>query len=351
MEKFKLGVVGCGGIMAAHVGGMLESCNDVELTAACDIIIERAQAVADKVNPNAFVTTDWKTMADYVDGVLIALPHDLHYECGVFFARNKKHLLMEKPICNTEEECVRLIGICEEEKVVFMCGYPVRFRPGMIELKRMLDSGEYGKPIMMQHWTEQLTMPPEGTWATSARLGGGQLFSHGCHHIDVLMWFLGNPVAGSHFGTRNGTPWMMKEGSSMVTMKFENGCIGYHGATWGARGTKQGYSTQIHCEKAMIEYNHYAGTITVYDGLREHIPGETNVERGTRVVWEGVSGKKNMGNQLQHFIHCVRTGEKPITDARIALQSLRVIWALYDAEERGVVADLRDFKFENAYKW
>ena len=36
-------------------------------------------------------------MAPYVDAVLLALPHDLHYECGMFFARNGKHILMEKP--------------------------------------------------------------------------------------------------------------------------------------------------------------------------------------------------------------------------------------------------------------
>ena len=53
-----------------------------------------------------------------VDAILCVLPHHLHYECGMFFARHKKHILMEKPLCNTEEECLRLIEICEEEKVV-----------------------------------------------------------------------------------------------------------------------------------------------------------------------------------------------------------------------------------------
>ncbi len=355
MEKFRLGVVGCGKIMAAHVLGFLEDCDTVEVTATCDVKRENAEKVAEAVGGDVYVTTDWKTMVDHVDGVLIALPHHLHYECGLFFARHKVHLLMEKPICNTLEEAVRLINVCEEEGVVFMCGYPCRFRPGLIELKRMIDSGEYGKPFMMSHWTEQLTgyghtAASEYGWGRSASLGGGQLFSHGCHHIDVLMWFLGRPISGTHCGTNLGTPWMLKEGSSMVTMKFEGGAIGYHGATWGARGSKQGYSTQVHCEKAMLEYNHHKGQILVYDREREHVPGQVDKQdRGTRVVWEGASGKKNMGNQLSHFVHCVRTGEKPITDAKVALQSLRVIWALYDAEDHDTVADLRGLGVEDAY--
>ena len=78
-------------------------------------------------------------MVDKVDAVMVALPHDLHYECGVFFARNKKHIFMEKPLANTEEECVRLIDICEEEGVTLMCGYPMRYIPGLVKLKELSD--------------------------------------------------------------------------------------------------------------------------------------------------------------------------------------------------------------------
>lgn len=209
MEKFRLGVIGCGGIMKAHVKGIMECTHDVEVTAVCDIKEELAKDTASVLN-DPYVTTDWKTMVDYVDGVLIALPHDLHYECGMFFARHKIHLLMEKPICNTEEECVRLIEVCEEEGVIFMCGYVPPYKPGIIKLKEMMDSGEYGKPFMMSHWTEQLTKFDELHWASTARIGGGQLFSHGCHHIDIMLRFLGRPVSGTHVGTNLGTPWLLR---------------------------------------------------------------------------------------------------------------------------------------------
>ena len=59
--------------------------------------------------------TPSSTMAEHVDAVLIALPHDLHYECGVFFARNKKHVLMEKPLCITEYQCKALIDLAKEK--------------------------------------------------------------------------------------------------------------------------------------------------------------------------------------------------------------------------------------------
>ena len=64
--------------------------------------------------------------------------------------------------------------------------------------------------------------------------------------------------------------------------------------------------------------------------------------KGFTVVWEGGG---NLGKQTQfeiaHFADCIKTGKTPITDGRSALQSLRVIWKMYDAEKHGTVADLR----------
>lgn len=341
MGTIRLGFIGCGHMAVAHVKGLQECADVVKITAVCDIIEERAREVA-AVLDDPYVTTDYRTMADYVDAVLVVLPHDLHYECGMFFARNKKHVLMEKPLCNTEEECLRLIETCEEEKVVLMCAYPVRYWPGIVKLKELVDSGDYGKVMQMSVWTEQYTQFPETHWGSTARLGGGQLFSHGCHYIDLMLWFLGNPITGTHIGTRVGTPWMLREGTSAVTLLFESGAIGYHGATWGARGTRLGYDFQVQTEKGMLEYDHGAGEVRLFEKNLAHVPGDESPKQLTRVLWQR-KGEKSKQTQfeMRHFIDCIHTGKKPLTDARSSLQGLRVIWKLYDAEAHGVMADLR----------
>ncbi len=346
MEKLRLGLVGCGNMMKHHVSGVT-SMENVDITALCDIVRERAEDVA-TLFPEAFVTTDYREILDYVDAVLVALPHDLHYECGVFFARNKKHVLMEKPLCNSEEECLSLIDICEQNGVKLMCGYPVRFWEGIVRMKEEVDSGKYGNIIMMSIWTEQLTGSAElkrihPTWAYTARLGGGQFFSHGCHYVDILLWFLGNPVSGTHLGTKNGTPWMMKEGTSIASMKFENGALGYHGATWGARGTHLGTNFQLHTEKGMLMYDHRRGELRLYAGELPHVPGGLDdvVDRYT-VLWKRESERsKQTQFEIAHFADCIHNDKVPFTNGRAALQSLRCIWKMYDAEKNGTIADLR----------
>lgn len=342
MEKVRIGLIGCGGMMKSHAAGISSLVSQVQVTAVCDVILERAEDVA-SVLDNPYVTTDYKTMLDYVDAVLVVLPHDLHFECGMFFARHKKHILMEKPLCNTEEECLRLIETCEEEGVVLMCAYPVRYWPGIVKLKELVDSGEYGKIIQMSIWTEQLTVTDELGWGSTARLGGGQFFSHGCHYVDLMLWFLGNPIKGMHFGTRIGTPWLLKEGTSAAIFAFENGAIGYHGASWGARGSRLGYDFQIQTEKALLEYDHIEGTVKVYGENVIHEPGKSTPSAANyKLIWrrEGDESKETQ-YEIAHFADCILAGVKPLTDPYSALQGLRVIWKMYDAEKNNVVADLR----------
>ena len=112
MKTIRLGLIGCGNMMEAHASN-INQVEGIEITVVCDIIPERAQKVAEALGNSPIITTDYQSMVHDIDAVLVALPHDLHYECGMFFARHKKHILMEKPLCNTEEECVELIRVCE----------------------------------------------------------------------------------------------------------------------------------------------------------------------------------------------------------------------------------------------
>ena len=344
MKKIRLGLVGCGNMMGHHMGGV-KLVEGIEITAICDIDTENMAKVAEVLD-NPFCTSDYREMVDHIDAVLIALPHHLHYSCGVFFARNKKHIMMEKPLCVSEMECESLIDICEEEGVTLMCAYPVPYLPAVVKLKELVDSGDFGKVFQMSIWTEQLVRRHEGSWINDNRVGGGQLFSHGCHYIDILLRFLGKPVSGNHIGTRLGTEWLMFEGTSVAMMKFESGAIGYHGATWGARGTALGSCYQIHTEKGMLELQN--GEIRLYNQIVEHQPG-VEENRGYKVIWNGDKlGGKHTNLETAHFVDCIRTGKRPMTDARRSLQSLRIIWKMYDAEKAGVVADLRGLGLENA---
>src|SRR5690606_25227806 len=141
------------------------------------------------------VATDYRRVFDRVDAVLLSLPHHLHADVATECLEAGKHVLVEKPMANSEAECLRMIRTQRKTGLTLMVAYCMRFHPLVMEMKRLIDAKTYGEVFQVSLWTEQLTRFPQGHWATSARtLGGGQLFSHGCHYIDVLLWFLGKPL-------------------------------------------------------------------------------------------------------------------------------------------------------------
>ena len=342
----RLAIIGCGGMTNnSYLPRFQHVADQISVVAAVDTQHDRAEQVA-SLFEGARPETDYRKVLDDIDAALLALPHHLHHPVALSCLNAGKHVLLEKPMANTEQQCIDLIEAAERADKTLMVGYIMRYHPLTVALKKAIDEGVIGRVFQLSLWTEQYTRHPDGHWASrAATLGGGQLFSHGCHYIDLLMWFLGRPVSGVHVGTNFGTPWMEKEGTSNVTMKFESGALGYHAGTWGARGTRLGYSFHAHGEKGMLEANFMADDLILHQrGTDVLQPGETRAEH---VRFRGSQDGKQAGNELLHFAYCIKTGTTPDTDGRSSLQSLRVIWRLYEAEQHNVVADLTGLSLDD----
>ena len=336
MSRVKLGIIGCGGMANSHVSRFEGLDERMEVAAAVDVDLARAEAVAAHF-PGAKAFTDYRRALDTVDAVLIVLPHHLHHPVTVDCLQAGKHVLLEKPMANTEEECLDIIEKADVSGKTLMVAYCMRFDPCVVRMKELLDAREYGDCFQLSIWTEQLTRREPGHWINDAKkLGGGQLFSHGCHYIDLLLWYMGAPTSGVHVGTNLGTPWMEKEGTSNVTMRFESGALGYHFGTWGARGTRLRYSFHAHCTEGMLEFRLSSDE---FEGERLFFHKD-----GKEEVLLSAERAKPTRSEMIHFLDCVESGAEPLTNARDSLAGLRAIWRMYEAEESGTLADLRGLR-------
>lgn len=338
----RIGIVGCGGMAKSHALRFEKVINRARVTAVVDVVRERAQAVADLLPDSPRVAEDYREILEEVDAVLLVLPHHLHHPVSVACLDAGKHVLVEKPMANSEGECCEMLAAAERNRRILMVAYCMRFHPLVREMRRLIEARTYGDIFQLSIWTEQYTHPPEGHWIRDQKtLGGGQLFSHGCHYIDLLLWILGRPVRGVHVGTRTGTPWMEREGTSHVTLEFSDGVLGYHGATWGARGTRLGSSFHAHCTGGMLEADIRQGKLLVHTGSDLHVPGQSAAQ--TTEVLLDTAYAKPTDEEMMHFLDCIETGNPPLTDGVSSLEGLRVIWELYRAEETHQLADLRGF--------
>lgn len=346
----RLGIIGCGNMTKQHSESLEVLREKMRVTVTCDLNAERAELAYEILEADRF-DTDYKNILDDVDAVLIALPHQLHYPVGKFFIENGKHVLMEKPLCVKEAECLTLTRLAEERGVTLMTAYPVRFWEETLKLKEYMDSGIIGEVFQMTVYTDHYNPARDtrGTWMTCAGLGGGQTFSHGCHYVDILLWFLGRPVEGTHLGTNLGTPWMEREGTSHSVIKFASGAVGYHTGTWGARGTTNLLKMEIYGTEGTLSYTMCQGERQGKLLLLRNI-GYEGGKTYNEVLWEkDASAGKRTDGEIEHFVDCVLTGKRPITDGRTSTTGLRVIWKLYEGEMQGRVADLRGLGLDEPF--
>ncbi len=330
MPQTKLALIGCGGMGQSHLRRFHILSKRLELKAAVDVNLETAQSIASQF-PSVVAVDDYRTALDEVDAVLIALPHHLHHTVALECIEAGKHVLLEKPMANSEAECVELIDAAQRRSVVLMVAYCMRFHPLITRLKEALDARIAGNLFQLSIWTEQHTERSPNSWMCRAEtLGGGQLFSHGCHYIDLLLWYLGQPLRGMHLGTPRGTPWMEREGTSNVCLEFQDGLIGYHFGTWGARGSRLRYTFHAHCDEGMLEADITGKQLVLHRGSER------------QVLYQLSNTGKHTENEMGHFLDCIERDETPITNGPDALKSLRTIWRLYQAEEKAAWADLSD---------
>ena len=343
MRKHRVILIGCGGMAKQHVKRFDEVLDRVEIAAAVDIERERAQAVSDLLPNHPPVFTDYHEAFPLGDAALVVLPHHLHPVCTIDCLNAGLHVLCEKPLANTEADCLAMMDAAKKNHRTLMVAYCMRFHPIIREMHRLIREEVYGKCFQLSIWTEQLTLAYNSWLGKRELLGGGQLFSHGCHYIDLMLWMMGEPVSGAHFGTNLCTPWMDREGTSNVCLQFANGALGYHFGTWGARGTRMHYAFQAHCEQGLIDFDHHAGNLYFRSRLDEHIPGKKPEETETLLM--SAPSAKPTSAEMAHFIDCIETGKTPETTPEDSLKGLKVIWELYAAEEEHRLADLRGLGF------
>lgn len=319
MGKIRTAVVGLNmGLAHAHAYKMADQS---ELAYVVDLDEEKAARVSGELGCK--YATDLAKIMEEVDAISLCTPHHLHAPQARQAIAAGKHVLIEKPLANSEEECIELIRAADAKGVKLMLAYVVRYLPALRKLKEVVDSGIYGKPIHAQGYVLANLQPMPDTWfARTATLGGGVLFSHGCHYIDILLWLFGNPRRVVSLGTRLGTEWLEGEGTAHSTIEFESGVLGHLVSSWGTKVAKAPARFQIHTTEALITLSPDMWTV------------EVTTAQGTETLYERTADAtivpgRDVLYEIEHFLNSIILDKTPETDGRDALRSHRTIWAMY----------------------
>jgi phthalate 4,5-cis-dihydrodiol dehydrogenase len=168
-----------------------------------------------------------------VQAIYIATPHQLHADQVEMAAAHGKHVMVEKPMALTLDECTRMIEACKRANVVLMVGHSHSFNAPILKAHQLIQSGAFGQVRMMHalNYTDFLYRPrrPE---ELDTQAGGGVIFSQAAHQIDIVRLLGGGRVNSvmAHTGAWDAS--RPTEGAYSALLGFENGAfasVSYNG--------------------------------------------------------------------------------------------------------------------------
>ena len=273
------------------------------------------------------------TAAD-VDAVFIALPNHLHRDYGVAAARAGIHVLCEKPLAVTEEECEDMIRAAREHDVRLMTAYRLHFEEANLKAVQIVNSGKIGEPRI---FTSLFTMQVEDD--DNIRLnpiaeGGGTLYDIGIYCINAARaLFRDEPVEVEAFSANNGTRRFrdVDEMTSAV-LRFPGERLASFTSSFGAadHGSYRVVGTK--------------GEVSLTDAY-EFVGGKTlEVTVGERKTRKTFAKRDQVAAELVRFSECVLRGREPEPSGREGLADVRIIRALYRSAAEGRAVRLAPFE-------
>jgi UDP-N-acetyl-2-amino-2-deoxyglucuronate dehydrogenase len=221
----RYGIVGCGHIAKKHVAA-IEAVEGARLVAVCDTNEERlAQFATDGIEGYLDLADMLKSD---VDVVCICTPSGLHARLAIQAAEAGKHVIVEKPMALTLEDADAMIDACEKNGVKMAVVHPNRFRPAVVELRRMLESGAFGKighANATVRWNRNQAYYDQAPWRGTKAMDGGVLMNQAIHNMDLLLWMMGDVDEVSTFDAtriRN----IEAEDTSVSVIRFKSGALG-----------------------------------------------------------------------------------------------------------------------------
>lgn len=221
---YKVAIIGAGNISSGHlqaIAGMAE----LEFAGVADVVLERAVAAAEKYGTKAYQDYKEMVLEQKPDIVVNTLPPFLHREVSVWCAEQGCHLLLEKPMAPTLEDCNAIMEAAARHHVKLLVGHTIHYIHDNIVAKSIIESKQLGDLIMITD-SRHLTyyQPNRPTWCYwKAQAGGGIFTNLGTHSIDRVQWITGSPIVKVKASFSYGFPIGDVESSGIAYVETASG--------------------------------------------------------------------------------------------------------------------------------
>ncbi len=322
-----IGIIGCG-YWGPNLIRNMTKVADCRVVAVADQRPERLESVK-WLNPGMRLTTSARELveSDSIDGIVIATPISTHFDLAKTCLLNGKHVFIEKPMTTTVADARELIRLAQELGRVLMVDHTFIYSGAVKKLREIIDSGELGD--IYYYDSVRLNL---GLFQPDVNV----LWDLAPHDFSLLTYLLDKtPIHVSALGSSpvrwNG--WK-QESIAYVNVELDGGTIAHFHLNWLSPVKLR--RTLIGGSRRMVMYDHLDSDnqVKIFDkGVEIHEDRDrykvlVQYRTGDLLVPK-IDQTEALENACKHFIHCIKTGAKPITDG---YAGLRVVELLVKAE-------------------
>jgi predicted dehydrogenase len=258
-----------------------------------------------------------------IDAVYLVLPNDLHKEYAVRAARKGIHVLCEKPMAVTENDCKAMIRAADKAKVRLMIAYRLHLEEANLKAVELVRSGALGKPRLFNSVFSMQVSP--GNARLEAERGGGTLYDIGVYCINAARYlFQEEPREVVAFSASSGDP-RFREVDEMTTaiLRFPGDRLASFTCSFGASDTRD---YEVAGTKGILRVE----DAYTYAGASRHV-----LMIGEKKKFRKFTKKDQIAAELVYFSECIRTGKEPEPSGREGLADVRIVRALYESARKG----------------
>jgi predicted dehydrogenase len=335
-KKIRYAVVGLGHIAQGAVLPAFAHAENSELVALVSDDPEKLEKLGRRYKVKARFSYDQYDeclRGGIVDAVYIALPNHLHRDYSERAARAGVHILCEKPLAVTEEDCLSMIRVAEENEVKLMVAYRLHFEEANLKAIDLVQGGRLGDARLFD---SVFTMTvKEGDIRLNPRdLGGGPLYDIGVYCINAVRNLFGaEPMEVAAFSANNGDPRFLEcEETTSAILRFPGReRLASFTCSFNAADVSSYRVVGTKGELVMDPAYEYAGELK----QRVTINGRSRVRTFAK--------RDQFAPELVAFSECILTGAAPEPSGWEGLADVRVIRALYRSAETGQPVTLEPF--------
>jgi predicted dehydrogenase len=313
-DQLGAAVIGLG-MMGERHAAIWRELPQTRLVSVHDVVPAKPEALAGRLGCHAAGSLEEALSQPGVDIVSICTDDQRHVQPCLAAAAAGKHILLEKPLATTLDDCDRIIGACAEGRVKLMVGHVVRFDPRYALARQAIDEGAVGDVI--QVYARRNNIMDSGRRIAPRT---SVAFFLGVHDLDLMRWFVGQEVLKVHAESASKILCdVAAEDSIFALLRYEQGAVGCLETCWVMpRGTPCTLDARLEVigTEGMVRVTVGDEGCTIIDGCHAARP---DILYGPLLHGEQQGALRT---QLAHFADCVLYDREPLispADARAAV--------------------------------